>query len=54
MGFAISALPPSVAIVSAAPQIDRAPSGNAPNPFSAALIQETGLVRGVSLAAVPV
>src|SRR3990170_5717632 len=44
MGFAISALPPSAAIVKAARQIGRAPSGNVSNSFSAALIHETGRV----------
>jgi hypothetical protein len=43
-GLATSALPPSAAIVRAARQIDLAPSGNVSNSFSAALIQETGLV----------
>jgi len=47
IGFAISALPPSAAIVSAARQIDRAPSGNVSNYFNAALIHETGRVLGV-------
>jgi hypothetical protein len=43
----MSALPPSAAIVSAARQIDLAPSGKVSNSFSAALSQETGLVLGV-------
>jgi hypothetical protein len=43
----MSALPPSAAIVSAARQIDLAPSGNVSNSFSAALIHETGRVLGV-------
>jgi len=41
----MSALPPSATIVSAARQIDLAPSGNTSSSFSAALIHETGLVR---------
>jgi len=44
MGFAMSALPPSAAIVKAARQIDRAPSGNVSNSFSAAMIHDTGRV----------
>jgi hypothetical protein len=48
IGFAISALPPSAAIVSAARQIDLAPSGKLSNSFSAALIHETGRVFRVS------
>jgi len=44
IGFAMSALPPSAAIVKAARQIDLAPSGNESNSLSAALIQETGRV----------
>ena len=48
MGFAISALPPSAAIVSAARQIDWAPSGNVSNSLSAAPIHETGRVFRVS------
>jgi hypothetical protein len=44
IGFTISALPPSAAIVKAARQIDRAPSGKVSNSFSAARIQETGRV----------
>jgi hypothetical protein len=47
IGFAMSALPPSAAIVSAVRQIDLAPSGKVSNSFCAALSQETGLVRGV-------
>ena len=47
IGLAMSALPPSAAIVRAARQIDEAPSGNVSNSFSATLIQETGRVRGV-------
>src|SRR5271167_2748558 len=43
-GFAMSALPPSAAIVKAARQTDCAPSGNVWNSFSAALIHETGRV----------
>jgi hypothetical protein len=43
----MSALPPSGAIVSAARQIDLAPSEKVSNSLSAALIQETGLVFGV-------
>jgi len=46
MGFAISALPPSAAIVSAAKQANRTSSGNVSNSFSAALIHETGRVLG--------
>ena len=47
IGFAISALPPSAAMVSAGRQIDHgAPtSGRSPNSLKAALIQETGLVH---------
>ncbi|MGH9454255.1 MAG: hypothetical protein ACRD2O_09845 [Terriglobia bacterium] len=44
IGFAISALPPSAAIVNAVRLIDLAPSGNLSNSLSAALIQETGRV----------
>src|SRR5712692_11171427 len=52
IGFAISAFPPSAAIVKAARQIDRAPSGNVSNSFSAALIHETGRVfRVIGLSA---
>ena len=40
----MSTLLPSAAIVKAARQIDRAPSGKASNSFNAALIQETGRV----------
>jgi hypothetical protein len=47
IGFAISALPPSAAIVRAARQIDLAPSGKVSNSFNAALIHEMGLVLGV-------
>ena len=47
IGLAMSALPPSAAIVRAARQIDEAPSGNVSNSFRAALIQATGRVRGV-------
>jgi hypothetical protein len=47
IGFAISALPPSAAIVRAARQIDFAPSGKVSNSFSAALIHEMGRVVGV-------
>jgi hypothetical protein len=47
MVFAISAFPPSAAIVRAAKQIDRAASGKVSNSFTAALTQETGRVLGV-------
>ena len=40
-GLAMSDFPPSATMVSAARQIDRAPSGNVSNSFRAALIQET-------------
>ncbi len=53
MGFAMSALPPSAAIVRAARQIDLAPSGNVSNSFSAALIHETGRVLLVITVASP-
>jgi hypothetical protein len=46
-GFAISAFPPSAAIVKADIQIALASSGNASNSFSAALIHETGRVLEV-------
>ena len=42
MGFAMSALPPSAAMVSAVRQIVLARSGNVLNSLSAALIHETG------------
>src|SRR6266849_3723639 len=52
IGFAISAIPPSAAIVKAAKQIDRAPWGNVSNSLSAALIHETGrVVRVIELSA---
>src|SRR5208282_6085853 len=44
IGFAISDVPPSAAIVKAVRQIDLAPSGNFSNSLSAALIQEMGRV----------
>src|SRR3974390_1926125 len=44
IGFAMSALPPSAAIVSALRQMVCAPSGNFSNSFSAALIHEMGRV----------
>ena len=47
IGFAMSALPPSAAIVRVARHIDLAPSGNVSNSFSAARIQEMGRVLGV-------
>ena len=51
MGFAISALLPSAAIVSAARQTVRAPSGNFSKSFRAALSLETGRVfRGSAIA----
>jgi len=44
IGFAMSALPPSAAIVKAVRQVDRTPSGKVSNSLSAALIHETGRV----------
>src|SRR6266851_4735238 len=44
IGFAMSALLPSAAIVRAVRQIDLAPSGNVSNSFKAALIHEIGRV----------
>jgi hypothetical protein len=41
IGFAISALPPSAAIVKAARQMDRAPSGSFSNSLSAAFTHDT-------------
>src|SRR6266704_4230836 len=55
-GFAMSALPPSVAIVSAVRQIALTPPGKSSNSFLAALNQETGRVSrviGGPLAAAP-
>jgi hypothetical protein len=50
MGFAISALAPSAAIVSAVKKIERAASGKVSNSFNAALIHETGRVfRGAAM-----
>ena len=49
MGLAISAMAPSAAIVRAARQMDRAPSGNLSNSFSAALIYEMGFVGRVTV-----
>src|ERR1035441_4960140 len=47
IGFAMSALPPSATIVSANRKTDLASSGRVSNSPSAALIHETGRVRGV-------
>jgi hypothetical protein len=44
IGFAMSAFPPSAAMVSAVRHIDLAPSGKVSNSLRAALIQETGRV----------
>lgn len=48
IGFAISALLPSAAIVKAARQMDRAPSGNSSNSLSAAFTHDAGRVLRAS------
>jgi hypothetical protein len=48
IGLAISAFPHSAAIVSAATQMNRTPSGNFPNSLNAAFTYDTGRALRVS------